>query len=681
MKRTRGSRLLPDPSFSDITDREMLHHGIAYVAQTSWLLNATIRDNILFGAPYDQERYMKTLRACALIRDLETLESGDMTEIGEKGVNLSGGQKQRISLARATYSRAAYVLLDDPLSAVDAPTARHLFEECILSLLKNRTVLLVSHSASLVVPRSAFVVAMKNGTVVASGSPQALTARSDIADLVAADLESTPIATTPKLTQPTPVDDPAKLTGGKTNLVDKEGRATGSVQFSTYVTYLKACGGWLFIFWIALAFIITTAADFLSSWWIQQWTDSLKYDSEGSQAGAAHSPLYYITVFGLISVVELVALMFRFVIQFYGGWHASKMLHHKLLDAILGAPLRFFEVTPVGRLINRFSKDLSDIDSGVMFTVVRFGTLMVAAISNLIVVTYVAPVFLCATVFQIFYHRIANRYLASSRELKRIESVSSSPIYAQFSETLNGLETIRAYNSQNRVIEDIQHKVDANHRAFFYLFAANRWLYFRNAILSGTIVFMAGFSIIFSGVTAGWAGLAFTFASQLTSKMSAMVQTHASLEMSMNSVERVEEYSRTEQEPPAIVEENRPPENWPQHGSIVFKDLSVRYDKDLPLVLKNVSFAVNPKEKIGIVGRTGAGKSTVSLALFRILPFANGTIEIDGVDINQIGIRDLRSKLTVIAQDATLFEGNRALFQAMYNANQHRNYSIKFGSC
>jgi ABC-type multidrug transport system fused ATPase/permease subunit len=661
MKRTHGSRLLPDPSFADITDREMLHHGIAYVAQTSWLLNATIRDNILFGEPYDEDRYMRTLRACALIRDLETLEGGDMTEIGEKGVNLSGGQKQRISLARATYSRAAYVLLDDPLSAVDAPTARHLFEECILSLLKNRTVLLVSHSASLVVPRSAFVVAMKNGLVVASGSPQALMARTDISDIVAADLEGTPTATTPRLSQPT-VDGASKVTGEKTNIVDKEGRATGSVHFSTYVTYLKACGGWLFIFWIALAFVITTAADFLSSWWIQQWTDSLNSDADGSHDKPANSPLYYITIFGLISLVELVALMFRFVIQFYGGWHASKMLHHKLLDAILGAPLRFFEVTPVGRLINRFSKDLSDIDSGVMFTVVRFGTLIVAAISNLIVVTYVAPVFLGAIVFQIFYQRIASRYLASSRELKRIESVSSSPIYAQFSETLNGLETIRAYNSQKRVIEDIQHKVDANHRAFFYLFAANRWLYFRNAILSGTIVFMAGFSIIFSGVTAGWAGLAFTFASQLTSKMSAMVQTHASLEMSMNSVERVEEYSRTDQEPPAIVEDNRPPENWPQHGAIEFKDLSIRYDKDLPLVLKNISFSVNPKEKIGIVGRTGAGKSTVSLALFRILPFANGTIEIDGVDINQIGLRDLRSKLTVIAQDATLFEGTDIRF-------------------
>jgi ABC-type multidrug transport system fused ATPase/permease subunit len=303
-----------------------------------------------------------------------------------------------------------------------------------------------------------------------------------------------------------------------------------------------------------------------------------------------------------------------------------------------------------------------------MWTVVRFGTLIFSAVSSLVIVSYVTPQFLFAIVLQFFYSWFAKIYLSSSRELKRIESVSSSPIYAQFSEMINGMQTIRAYGSQRRLEMQMQEKVDSNHRAFFYLFVTNRWLFFRNSVLSGLVVAVAGIlsflliflglSVILTGVKAGLAGLVFTFANQLTSKMSSIVQIHAHMEMSMNSVERVEEYSQTAQEPPAIVEDFRPPKYWPQEGKIEFKNLSVRYDKNLPLVLRNVSFTVHPREKVGIVGRTGAGKSTLSLALFRILPFDSGTIEIDSIDISKMGLRDLRSNLTVIAQDATLFEGN-----------------------
>lgn len=573
-------------------------------------------------------------------------------------------------MARAAYSKASFILLDDPLSAVDAPTARHLFEKCILGALKGRTVLLVSHSASLVLPRSDFVVVLLNGSIVASGPPKEIMENKNILDFVSNSTE-VEFETSDKPESPTDMS----VSAEGTNIIDKEGKAAGAIKFETYVAYLQACGGWQFIFWISAAFSITTAASFLETWWIQQWTDS-------DQLGTEHSSLYYISIFGIICFIEMLANIIQYVVQFHGGWHASKMLHHNLLDAILGAPLRFFEVTPVGRLINRFSKDLSDIDTGVMWTVIRFGTLIFSAVSSLIIVSYVTPMFLFAIVLQFFYSWFARIYLSSSRELKRIESVSSSPIYAQFSEMINGMQTIRAYGSQNRLELQMREKVDSNHRAFFYLFVTNRWLFFRNSVLSGLVVAVAGIyffvllilglSVILTGVSAGLAGLAFTFANQLTSKMSSIVQIHAHMEMSMNSVERVEEYSRIAQEPPAIVEEFRPPKYWPREGKIEFKNLSIRYDKNLPLVLRNVSFTVFPQEKVGIVGRTGAGKSTLSLALFRILPFDSGTIEIDSIDISKIGLKDLRSNLTVIAQDATLFEGK------LMDLTSYRHHSLQF---
>jgi ABC-type multidrug transport system fused ATPase/permease subunit len=383
-------------------------------------------------------------------------------------------------LARAAYSKASYVLLDDPLSAVDAPTARHLFDKCILGAFKGRTVLLVSHSASLVLPSSDFVVVLENGLIVTSGIPKEVMQNKNVLDFVSNSVEVA-------LDGSDKIDPDAghSVSAEGTSLIDKEGKATGAIRFETYVAYLKACGGWQFIFWISVAFSITTAASFLETWWIQQWTDS-------NHDGVEHSSLYYISVFGVICLIEMVANIIQYVVQFYGGWHASKILHHRLLDAILGAPLRFFEVTPVGRLINRFSKDLSDIDTGVMWTVIRFGTLIFSAVSSLIIVSYVTPEFLFAILLQFFYSWFAKIYLSSSRELKRIESVSSSPIYAQFSEMINGMQTIRAYGSQHRLELKMQEKVDSNHRAFFYLFVTNRWLFFRNSVLSGLVVAVAG---------------------------------------------------------------------------------------------------------------------------------------------------------------------------------------------
>jgi ABC-type multidrug transport system fused ATPase/permease subunit len=324
----------------------------------------------------------------------------------------------------------------------------------------------------------------------------------------------------------------------------------------------------------------------------------------------------------------------------------------------LYSPLRFFEVTPVGRILNRFSKDIESIDNNVMECVTFFTDRLVAIVTIIAVVGAVTPAFLIGIgpIILVFWW-ISRLYLNSSRELKRLESVSRSPIYAQFSETLNGVATIRAYGEEKRFFEMNEQKVDSNNESFFYIWAANRWLCLRTDCISAVIVFGAGSLVLYSGVGSGLAAMSITYAFDFSSALLWTVRLHAEMEMAMNSVERVMEYTEIEQEPPAIMENNRPPQNWPENGVVEVRNLSIRYAKELPDVLQNVSFEIQSHEKVAVVGRTGAGKSTLSLAFFRILPLSSGSITIDGVDISQIGLYDLRSRLTIIPQDPVLFNG------------------------
>ena len=284
-----------------------------------------------------------------------------------------------------------------------------------------------------------------------------------------------------------------------------------------------------------------------------------------------------------------------------------------------------------------------------------FGTVLIGAVIRIVLVSWVTPSFSLSILLVFFYWRIAKFYLSSSREIKRIESVSNSPIYALFGEVLNGASTIRAFGAEKQFVDTIQRKVDANHRAFFFLFATNRWLSIRTAILSSVIVFIAGVSILLGRLSAGWAGLTFNFAAQITSMINRGIQIHSSMEMAMNAVERVDEYSLLPQEP--IEGVFTPDDSWPTEGHIEVKDLVVRYAPELPEVLKGLDFTLKPREKVGVVGRSGSGKSTLFLAFFRILPFERGSILLDGIDITSVGVRDLRHRLTIIPQDPVLFEG------------------------
>ncbi|RKO90517.1 P-loop containing nucleoside triphosphate hydrolase protein, partial [Blyttiomyces helicus] len=673
MKRVNGHQYLPTS------------HTTAYVAQTAWLINATIRDNILFGNPYDAKRYQETIEACALIRDLETLEGGDLTEIGEKGVNLSGGQKARISLARAAYSYAPYLLLDDPLSAVDAPTAKHLLHHCLLGVMKNRTVILVSHAVGLVLPHADFALVLKSGRVAAQGTPAELV-RNPAAEgvfgleLSASDREELAASDTVA----------AALQGTGTKLVDEEEKATGSVAWSVYWTYFKAAGGVLFLTVFLFTFFLTNGLNLLDNLWVQYWTDK----SSGIVAvlrpilaafatvapASAHAAftiqsadstpdvpapvvdradmIFFLGVYGGIGVTVILASTVQLVFMIYSYIRAGATMHRNLLVSILGAPMRFFEVTPIGRILNRFSKDTDSVDSTVMFTVEVFVGQIYKITFILGLIAFKAPIFIVGVLPLVYiYWLVANIYLLTSRDLKRLESVSRSPLFSQFSETLSGVETVRAYGAQKRLLSGVYEKIDTNHRAYFLMWAANRWLCLRTDMLGALVTLGAGLIVVSGTLTAGMTGIILVYAFDFSDALLWTVRMHADMEMSMNSVERVAEYTATEQEPPAIIEGSRPPAGWPSKGAIQVKDLVIRYAPDQPAVLKQVSFSVKPGEKIGVVGRTGAGKSTLSLAFFRIIPLAGGSITIDGINIDKIGLRDLRSNLTIIPQDPVLFSG------------------------
>ncbi|KAI9365535.1 P-loop containing nucleoside triphosphate hydrolase protein [Zopfochytrium polystomum] len=594
MKRLSGRAYLPDPRNPVVIPGTNLTTGIAYVSQTSWLQNSTIRDNILFGEAYDTLRYTRVINACALTEDLSTLE----------------GRKQRVSLARAVYSRAAFILLDDPLSSVDAPTARHVFDQAICGLLAGRTRILVTHQTALVAPRADFLV------IIRAGEPTAAEMSNDVAG-VPADFS---IEKDPEAVQ---------------RLVQDEDRSTGAVKLSNYIEYISAAGGLFFLILLISTMVGDRMILFANDYWVKLWAEAY---GNGTAIGA----IWWSSGVGASASVGGSRPLEAHVVRCFGSYFASKKFNKALMQNIMFAPIRFFDTTPIGRILNRASKDLSVIDKNVMQSIDFFLTSLMAVLAVALVICSITPLFLGFMVPMMYlYYLVGTRYLPTSRELKRLESVTRSPIYSMLSETLTGCSTIRAF------IEENLRRVDVNNRAYYFLWCSNRWLGVRISTIAAVAIFVAALIIVQSRdyIGAGFAGLALTWS------------LHANMEMSMNAVERVNEYLTLPQEAAMIIPTRRPPSSWPSGGAIEVKNLEMRYAPDLPPVLKNVSFSIKAGEKVGIVGRTGAGKSSLLLSIFRIFEPSAGSIVIDGVDVATIGLFDLRSRLTMIPQDPVLFAG------------------------
>ncbi|TFK36263.1 multidrug resistance-associated ABC transporter [Crucibulum laeve] len=648
MRRTRG-----DVTFAG---------SVAYVPQTAWIRNATLRQNILFGQEDDEERFREVIRTCNLEHDLEVLPQGENTEIGEKGINLSGGQKARVSLARAAYSQSDIVLLDDPLSAVDAYVGKAILENCLVNgPLANRTRILVTHALH-VLDKTDYIYVMDEGVIIEQGTYDDLMNKGPVFSRLMDEYGSLEQAEEKDADTANPrrkdekkgaadgesLEDASKKT--KTALMQTEERETGAVSWAVYRKYLRFAGGLIWAPAILGLLILTQGAQVGNNLFLGFWTDKSIPGFEQGQ---------YMAVYAGLGVAQA---LFSFILSFsfaIASLIASLNLFRAALSAVLRSPTSFFDTTPLGRILSRFSKDQDTLDTELAMTLWQFLNSFSSVVGTVGLVFYTFP--LLGIIFApmaVLYYLVAMYYRRSSVETKRLDSLMRSSLYASYSETLTGLSTIRAYREQGRSVKDAEHGLDLENRAYYMTISIQRWLavrldLFGNILIFGIGLFAAGFR---HTVSPAKIGVVLSYTLSITQIFSEMVSQFAQNEQNMNAVERVLHYSELPAEGEARTPKDPPP-TWPEKGNISFDNVELAYRKDLPLVLKGISFRVNPGEKIGIVGRTGAGKSSLLQALFRMVELQNGKIEIDGYNIREIGLNSLRGSLALVPQDSTLFLG------------------------
>uniref|UniRef100_A0A0N4Z034 ABC-type glutathione-S-conjugate transporter n=1 Tax=Parastrongyloides trichosuri TaxID=131310 RepID=A0A0N4Z034_PARTI len=758
-----------------------INGSIAYVPQQAWIQNLSLRDNVLFNKDYNDQLYNQVIKACALSEDFASLPNGDLTEIGEKGINLSGGQKQRVNIARSIYADQDIYIIDDALSAVDAHVGKHIFDHALSSstgLLKNKTRILVTHSLHLL-KYCDYIYVMKEGKINEEGNySQLIRNNGELAELLEEFLieeaktrgrsvsfgedaeevkevlehlegidplkkrriekeinktveemnmsqentenknETLPIEAlieneSSKLlpnNEEVKKETPNNIAKGQ--IIQKEGVETGKVKLSVYLSYFKAIG-YFNTFKFILIYIISSVLGVLSNLRLADWSDNAKQIQAMNDTQETNERLAVYTILGLS---QAGAVCFASIIMALGMVAASAILHQGMLSRILRAPMSFFDITPIGRILNRFGKDIEVLDSRLPGAILNFVSTVIGGLTVMAVPVIVTPqilfplipmltgyiflldvegldaaiprsfmsflrtvvasleilsVIVLATPWfgviliplVIIYILVLRFYVNTSRQLKRLESTSRSPIYSHFQESVQGAASIRAYGVVESFVLESNKRVDQNLVTYYPSIVANRWLAVRLELVGNLIVLFAALFAVFgrdnSGITAGLVGLSVAYALNVTQTLNWAVRMTSELETNIVAVERIKEYAEIETEgatetDPRIVQL---PSSWPNEGHIVMKNVVLRYRKELDPVLKGISVEIEPREKIGIVGRTGAGKSSLTLALFRIVELESGSITIDGIDISKIGLNDLRSRITIVPQDPMLFSG------------------------
>ncbi|NXU19083.1 MRP1 protein, partial [Pardalotus punctatus] len=650
--------------------------SVAYVSQQAWIQNDSLQENILFGSHLNRPYYELVLESCALLPDLEQLPNGDQTEIGERGVNISGGQKQRVSLARAVYSNADLYLLDDPLSAVDVHVGKHLFEKLIgpSGLLKSKTRILVTHNLSLL-PHTDLIIVMEEGRITQMGTYQKLMSRrANFAELVQ-------VVSTERTSEETsPVEGSSSKEEGqlgrslqqkgllkhkdsssdqwKIRTNNKEKVAAGGVKISVVLKYLQAFD-WRWMWLTIAAYIGQNALAIGQNLWLSAWTAETAQVSDLTEWNQSQNyKLAIHTVFQCIPSQGLLVCCGAYVLT-RGSLSASRALHHQLLDNVLHLPLQRFETNPVGQIISRFTKDLFIVDVCFHFYLRTWLNCTLDVIGTILVITFASPLFIVVVIpLGYFYFTIQRYYIASSRQIRRLAGASQSPVISHFSETLAGRSTIRAFGHQERFIRKNNDVVYENLVCFYNNLISNRWLSVRLEFLGNLMVFFAALFVVLCGntVSSSTVGLSISYALNVIQILGVWVRRACEIETNAVSIERICEYTTVDKEEPWILSK-RPPAGWPDRGIIEFVNYKAHYRKDLSFALNGVSFQTQSKEKVGIVGRTGAGKSTLTNCLFRVLEGCEGKIIIDGIDISTIGLHDLRGNLNIIPQDPILFSG------------------------
>lgn len=691
----------------------MVNGTFAYASQEPWIFNASLRENILFGKDFDEEMYQRVIRACSLEQDLEILPSGDQTEIGERGINLSGGQKQRVSLARALYADRDIYLLDDPLSAVDAHVGQHIFEQCLKTALKGKTVLFVTHQLQYLKDCDSIIVVTKGRISEEGRHEQLMDANGEYARLIhthhskpemeeeeeglgeeklersnsgvhparslSRGISSTSVSSVSSAASDKEEED--NLQGGQ--LTEEEGKEEGGLSWSTYHGFIMAMGGYIIAISGLLSYVFVMGIVTFNNWWLSLWLNQGNGTKMENDQGvlvpvgniADNEDLgFYMLIYGVSLVVILIFSAGKSVVFMTVMLRASSHLHDTLLHKVFHSPMSFFDTTPTGRILNKFSKDMDELDVllPINFELALQVFLMVSFAMLTIIVVF--PWFLIALLpIGVVFFLILRFYRKGVHDLKRLENVTRSPWFSHISSTTLGLSTIHAYDKTDEFVIKFIELLDNNAYPLMLFRMSGRWAGMRLEILVVLVSTLVNLMAVFThgSLSPALVALAISYTTQLNGMFQLMMAMFAEAEARFTSAERILNYiKKLIPEAPHKIKETEPDPSWPAEGAITFSNYKMKYRENLPLVLKGISFSVKPGEKIGIVGRTGSGKSSLGVSLFRLVEKSAGEIKIDGIDISQIGLHDLRSKLSIIPQDPVLFIGN-----VRYNLDPFENHT------
>uniref|UniRef100_H2MPQ8 ATP-binding cassette, sub-family C (CFTR/MRP), member 8 n=1 Tax=Oryzias latipes TaxID=8090 RepID=H2MPQ8_ORYLA len=669
---------------------------VAYASQKPWLLNATIVENVTFEMPMIKSRYNAVIEACSLQPDIDILPQGDQTEVGERGIILSGGQKQRISVARALYQQTNVVFLDDPFSALDIHLSDHLMQDGILKMLREekRTVVLVTHKLQYL-PHADWIIAMKEGTIQTEGTLkdiqksepelfeqwktlmhrqdqefQTETVTETMTDLERKNLRRAMYSREAAKTEED--EEEESMESEDDDNLSQVMRQRATIPWRSCGAYLSSAGP-LLLSLLLLSQLLKHSLMVAIDYWLARWTShviSAKADAVSSAncvsaclQDCSFSHAWYLSVFSVLCCLGIVLCLATSVAVEWTGLAAAKELHHGLLNKIILAPMRLFETTPLGSILNRFSTDTNTIDQHIPTTLECLSRSTLLCVSAMAVISYVTPVFLIALLpLAVTCYFIQKYFRVASRDLQQLEDSTQLPLLSHFSETVEGLPTIRALRYEPRFRHRLLQFTDANNIASLFLTAANRWLEVRMEYIGACVVLVAAVasisSSLYNQLSPGLVGLGLTYALMVSNYMNWMVRNLADMEVQLGAVKRINGLLRTEAENyEGLLTVSQVPDGWPRHGEIKIQNLSVRYDASLKPVLKNVNAHVSPGQKVGICGRTGSGKSSFSLAFFRMVDMFEGRIVIDNIDISKLPLQTLRSRLSIILQDPILFSG------------------------
>lgn len=660
------------------TSGEVKINGSLVMCGAPWIQNSTVRDNVTFSADFDEKWYREVVYSCSLESDLDILPAGDLTEIGERGITLSGGQKARVNLARAVYADSETILLDDVLSAVDAKVGKHIMDNCFMGVLRKKTRILATHQLSLIGSADRIIFLQGDGLIVI-GTLEELTVSNqafndlmlfsktandddELTDETEEETEKQMIESQLSRHSTTKLDDEQVRyeynanNSGDGKLMSEEFKNVNAIDFSVYRRYIGAGISDHKFGWVLPATLTGTVLCVFFAMFTNVW---LSFWIEDKFKG--YRPRFYIALYVVWTVLAVLTVTYQFVGVIYIMNRAARKLNLQAVERILYVPMSYMDVTPMGRIINRFTKDTDTLDNEMgdkMAMIVYFFCTIAGVI--ILCIIYL-PWFAIAVPFIVLiFIGFANFYLATGRELKRVEAVQRSNVYNNFNETLTGMDTIKAFNKKEVFLKKNIGLIDRMNEAYYITVANQRWLDVFLSALATVFALLISLLCVFRvfKISASSVGLLLSYVLQLSGMISMVVVIYTQVEQDMNSAERIIEYvDDLPQEARYQISETTPAPNWPQNGEIRFVNVSLAYRPGLPLVLKNFNADVKSNEKIGICGRTGAGKSSIMIALYRIAELSSGLIEIDGVDSSTLGLNNLRSKLSIIPQDPVLFEG------------------------